>query len=105
GSRSSIKSIEPFMSANNAVTVLRSPSRLSGAGASAIRIWGPGFLGAGAGDAPRTAPHSPQNLSPASFDAPQLAHLAASGDPHCAQNLRPSRLSAPHFEQRMFPFA
>ncbi len=41
GSRSSIKSIEPSMSAKSAVTVLRSPSSGSPAGCSGVtRIWG-----------------------------------------------------------------
>jgi len=41
GSRSSISSIDPLMSANNAVTVLRSPSSRSPAGCSgAMRISG-----------------------------------------------------------------
>src|SRR5215472_18271313 len=100
GSRSSINSIEPLMSANNAVTVLRSPSRFSGADASANRIWGSSVLVA-AGGVPRAAPHSPQNFSARSIAAPHRGHLAASAEPHWVQNFRPSRLSAPHFAQRM----
>jgi hypothetical protein len=38
GSRSCSSSVEPLMSANSAVTVLRSPSSASGASVSAIRI-------------------------------------------------------------------
>jgi len=122
GSRSSISSIEPLMSAKSTVTILRSPWIASPAGCSDVtRIAGAlGFgaecLGAMAGAAVsiRAAPHSPQKSSPGSFEALHCGQRRASGPPHFAQNFRPcqesseshpSRLSAPQFEQRMkFPF-
>src|SRR5215471_7947857 len=104
GSRSSINSIEPLISANNAVTVLRSPSygaddvsgpiRISGWAVFAGSVWA-----AGGGD--RDVPHSPQKSSPGSLDAPHFGQRRASGPPHFAQNLRPSLLSLPHLEQRI----
>src|SRR6266851_9609447 len=107
GSRSSISSIDPLMSANSAVTVLRSPSidsseLLSGA----TRIAALAVVVGGAGDVDKVSefPHSPQNFSPDSLDAPHRGHFGASASPHCAQNLRPSRLSTPHFMQHMFRF-
>src|SRR5262249_1008206 len=102
GSRSSINSIEPLMSANNAVTVLRSPSRFLGRDVSAIRTSGSlDFLTSADWGVPNAAPHSPQNFSPDSFVAPHRGHFEASVSPHSAQNFRPSRLSVPHFEQRI----
>src|SRR5215471_6627115 len=104
GSRSCASSVEPLMSANSAVTVLRSPSRFSGGDVSAIRICGSfDFLAAADWDVPSAAPHSPQNFSRDSFVAPHRGHLEASVSPHSAQNFRPSRLSVPHFEQRIGP--
>src|SRR5713101_3562077 len=102
GSRSSISSVEPLMSANSAVTVLRSPSAVSPViaafnGTDALL----GRGGADGADSANGAPHSPQNLSPVSFEAPQREQRAASGAPHSAQNLRLCRLSPPHFEQRI----
>jgi hypothetical protein len=100
GSRSSIISVEPLMSANSAVTVLRSPSRFSGAGVSATRIGESLDRAAEAVRAgPSAAAHSPQKSSPGSLEAPHCGHKRASGAAHLAQNLRPSRLSFPHFEQ------
>jgi hypothetical protein len=50
-----------------------------------------------------SAPHSPQNFSPAAMVAPHCEQVAARGVPQLVQNLRPSRLSLPHFEQRILP--
>src|SRR5215469_3229791 len=101
GSRSAISSVEPLMSANRAVTVFRSPSRLSRSGASVRRTSDSlDFFGGVAGACPSAAAHSPQKSSPGSFEAPHSGHNRASGPAHFAQNLRPSRLSAPHFSQR-----
>jgi hypothetical protein len=64
GSRSSISSIEPLMSAKSAVTVLRSPSRLSLTVLSIRRIDESfGFLGEAAADRPSDVPHSSQTYS------------------------------------------
>src|SRR5712691_6782136 len=105
GSSSSINSVEPLMSANSAVTILRSPSTGGEASASsaATRIAAPAVTVDRACDdgVVSGAPQSPQNFSPGSLGAPQRAHLAAIAAPHCAQNLRPCRLSPPHFEQRI----
>src|SRR5438309_1066513 len=103
GSRSSIKSIDPLMSTNSAVTVLRSPSMASVAGSA---LFNRSDTGPGAGrdsgtEMPTTAPHSPQNLSPVSMAAPHFGQEATKGVPQLVQNLRPSRLSLPHFEQRI----
>jgi hypothetical protein len=91
------------MSANSAVTVLRSPSIGADEASDAIRIAGSAaFAGSvcTAGEGVSDAPQSPQNFSPGSFDAPHRGHFEASGAPHSPQNLRPSRLSELHFAQR-----
>src|SRR6516165_7352404 len=102
GSRSSINSIEPLISANSAVTILRSPPRFSGSGASATRI-GASFdvcsdptVGISS-----EAPQSLQNFAVEEFSALHLAHRFESGLPHSGQNFLPDVLSAPHFGQRM----
>src|SRR5713101_7298478 len=99
GSRSSINSIEPLMSANSALTVLRSPS--SGAGLSISRTviddldrWATGDPGTSG------VVHCPQNLNPGGFSKRQLEQTKASAAVHCPQNFIPSGLSKPHLEQR-----
>src|SRR5579863_10225737 len=106
GSRSCSSSVDPLMSANSAVTVLRSPSIASRELLSdATRIAVTAVAADETGDAGAISafPQSPQNFSAGSLEAPQRAHLAAIGAPHCAQNLRPSRLSTPHLLQRILP--
>src|SRR5712691_9198487 len=107
GSRSSISSVEPLMSANSAVTVLRSPSSDADEASDAMRIAGSaGLVGSvwAADDGVSDAPQSPQKSSLGSFEAPQFGQERASAPPHFEQNLRPSRLSVPHFLQRIsFP--
>jgi hypothetical protein len=91
------------MSANSAVTVLRSPSSDADEASDAIRIAGSAaFAGSvwAVGDGVSDAPQSPQKSSPGSFGAPHLGQERASAPPHFEQNLRPSRLSEPHFAQR-----
>src|SRR5713101_3185224 len=91
------------MSAQSAVTVLRSPSSDADEASDAIRIAGSAnFAGSlrAAGDGVSDAPQSPQKSSPGSFGAPHFAQERASAPPHFEQNLRPSRLSVPHFAQR-----
>src|SRR5262249_23576819 len=107
GSMFSIRSIEPLMSANSAVTVLRSPSNSVEASAcsalrripnaSGLSVEATGALALDVST--RAVPHSPQNFSPAVYGVPQAMHLSASGLPHSTQNLRPGRLSLPHEEQ------
>src|SRR5215472_14346778 len=104
GSRSSIRSIEPLMSANRAVTVLRSPSKFSGADISVTRV-GVSFefatSDATVGSARKAAPQESQNFASVRFSAPHEAHLGENLAPHLSQKRAPSRLSAPHFAQRM----
>src|SRR5262245_21746710 len=99
GSRSSIRSIEPLMSANRKVTTLRSPSRFSGVGASVSRIWvWSDFFAEAAGDA-NAAPQCPQNLATGAFSKPHEAHGVLNGVPHSLQNFSPSGFSVLHFAQ------
>jgi hypothetical protein len=94
------------MSANSAVTVLRSPSSDADEASDAIRIAGSAAFAVFAGsawaadDGVSDAPQSPQKSSPGSFAAPHFGQERASAPPHFEQNLRPSRLSVPHFAQR-----
>ena len=68
GSRSCISSVEPLMSANSAVTVLRSPSRFSAADESATRIGESfDFFDDAAAGAPNGAPQSSQNFAVGRF--------------------------------------
>src|SRR5258708_6231637 len=95
GSRSAINSVEPLMSANSAVTVLRSPSMVDEPSdcSPVMSILGAAIsVGGGlTGEPPvllsiSTVPHSPQNLSPGSLGALHRTHLAASEAPQSAQN-------------------
>src|SRR5580765_3331420 len=106
GSRSSIRSIDPLISANRAVTVLRSPPGNSAeAGCSgAMRIGGGAFDGSGLeGVAPGAGvsdmPHSPQNLNWGGFSNPHAAHRFFIGAAQLPQNFMPAGLSVPQFEQ------
>src|SRR5215472_14205355 len=104
GSRSSINSIEPLMSANSAVTVLRSPSRFSAADVSVTRMGASFIFAAGpatVASAPNAAPHESQNFASVRFSAPHEAHLGENLPPHLSQKRASSRLSAPHLTQRM----
>src|SRR5215472_5155972 len=104
GSRSSIRSIDPLMSAKSAVTVLRSPSRFSAADVSVTRM-GASFIfaaeAATVASAPNATPQESQNFASARFSAPHEAHLGENLPPHLSQKRAPSRLSAPHFAHRM----
>src|SRR6516164_3240720 len=111
GSRSSISSVEPLISAKRAVTVLRSPSmaRTVSPCSSAMRI---SFAvdDAIADESERACtisvsavPQSAQNLALAGLSAPHFEQRIGSGLPHSAQNRVPGKLSVPHFEQRIFP--
>ena len=89
------------MSANSAVTVLRSPSRFSEAGVSTTRI-GESFDFSGeAAGVPIGAPQSSQNFAVGEQSAPHFAQRLESGVPHSGQNFLPEVLSVPHFEQRI----
>ncbi|MEA2680040.1 MAG: hypothetical protein QOK03_1762, partial [Candidatus Binataceae bacterium] len=102
GSRSSINSVEPLMSANSAVTVLRSPSRFSAAGVWAVRIAGSlDFFAATPEGVPSAAPHASQNFASGRFSAPHDGHAGNSRPPHLSQNFAASRFSVSHFAQRI----
>src|SRR5262245_49736777 len=94
GSRFSISSIELFMSANNMVTVLRSPSALSGAVVSVIRI-GPSvdFLADPSADGSIAVPHFLQNRAPGLSAALHAGQTSCRFDPHCSQNAASGGLS------------
>ena len=93
------------MSANSAVTVLRSPSvapeasSCSGAtripsGVDTVGPVAPAPLVSG-------APHLPQKLDVAGLSALHFAQSFVSAFPHCAQKLFADGLFALHFEQRI----
>src|ERR1700674_1374341 len=91
GSRSSISSVEPLISANSAVTVLRSPSTASNAepAAAATLICDPGDREAGraSGFAALIAvPHFLQNSAPGRTDALHAGQASSSFAPHLSQN-------------------
>ncbi len=104
GSRSCSSSVEPLMSANSAVTVLRSPSIFSAA-ASSTRI-ADSF--ACFGEAPLAVPpiavpQESQNFASSRFSAPHDEHVGESRAPHLSQNFALSRLFVSQFEQRIAP--
>src|SRR5215472_12234962 len=103
GSRSSISSIDPLMSANSAVTVLRSPSGTSLGSAATRMLDDPGLDAPAPGEpwADSEAPQLPQNLNEGLFSEPHCGHLAESASPHPPQNLFPAGFSVAHFEQRI----
>src|SRR5215831_3367848 len=94
GSRSSINSIEPLMSAKSTVTVLRSPSAFSNAVVSAIRIGSSvDFLTDVGPDAAIAAPHFLQNRAPGLNSALHTGQTSSSFDPHCSQKAASGGLS------------
>src|SRR6266851_5127833 len=113
GSRSRIISVDPLISANSAVTVLRSPSTVvEASGCSGVMgTEGPSSLATGGGlaapalgAASSGAAHSSQNLALGALTALQRGHFTANGVAHSLQNFAPPRLSLPHFTQRMISF-
>src|ERR1700730_14754290 len=109
GSRSSISSVEPLMSANSAVTVLRSPSIVAeGSCCSRVtRILGAvdaacgELVAAGAARPARAAPPSSQNADDGAFSPPHFGQRLDSGLPHAAQNFLLVVLSVAHLVQRI----
>src|SRR6266481_4722498 len=97
GSRSSISSIEPLMSANSAVTVLRSPSIAADAAPSAATIicdLGEETIVEAAAFAWAIAvPHFLQNRAPGLTDALHAGHINSSFAPHPSQNAASPGLS------------
>src|SRR5713101_3269472 len=107
GSRCRINSVEPLMSANNAVTVLRSPSTASEicrSGAIRTPPSAPAANGLPSStptSLPSSRPQSAQNFEPGAFSELQFEQRFDSGLPHSAQNFLPGIPSVPHFEQRI----
>src|ERR1700722_4859969 len=108
GSSPSIKSIDPLISANSAVTVLRSPPEASAASCSNLtRTAGStiveGYLTLAMGSRATVSPipHSPQNLNSAGFSSPQREHRFRSAAPHPPQNFIPEGFSVPQLEHRI----
>src|SRR5208282_2517573 len=101
GSRSSISSIEPLMSAKSAVTVLRSPSTASDAPASAATLISDlveePVAEASAFVEPIAVPHFLQNRAPGLSDALHAGQANSSFDPHPSQNEASAGLSWLHF--------
>ncbi len=99
GSRSRINSVEPLMSANNAVTVLRSPSKPSAVCRSALTSTRGIFpTAAGLGDeagapAPKAPPHFRQKLASKGFTVLQEEHRFSTLLPHFMQNCASAGLS------------
>jgi hypothetical protein len=89
------------MSANTAVTVLRSPSNdalsseslimMGGLEVSSRSAWGPDDS---------AVVHCPQNLKPGGFSKLHFGQTSARAVVHWPQNLIPAGFSNPHFEQR-----
>src|SRR5712692_10986058 len=103
GSRSSISSIDPLMSANSAVTVLRSPwsssDEPSGLILTLVSIAAL-LVGTGSGSAAaRRLPHLRQNFELGGFVVPQALQACSMRAPHSAQNTASARLSLWHFAQ------
>src|SRR3984893_1914547 len=108
GSRSSISSIDPLMSANKAVTVLRSPSiGVEASGCSGVtrtseaNACGDEIAPAVPAAFVSGAPHLPQKSDVGGFSALHFAQCLASADPHFAQKLLVEGLFVPHLEQRI----
>src|SRR5437867_2280140 len=97
-SRASEIVVNPTRSANKTETNRRSAVGATRAGEA---TWDVAELDAWPVPSARAEPHSPQNFSPGSFDAPQVGHPTASAEPHSAQNFRPARFSAPQDPQIM----
>jgi hypothetical protein len=92
------------MSANSAVTVLRSPSTASNAepASAATLICDPGngeVAGASGFGAPVAVPHFSQNSAPGLTDALHAGQANSSFAPHLSQNDASVGLSLLHFTQ------
>src|SRR5262249_35173059 len=99
GSRSSISSIDPLMSANSIVTVLRSPP--SETSVAPVTWMGDVAASATLCDLPQLFSgfaHSRQNFAVAGFSALHDGHLRTNGEAHSTQNFARSGFSAPHLE-------
>src|SRR6266851_9024537 len=107
GSRSCSSSVEPLMSANSAVIVLRSPSAMVEVPVCSAVTGMSGAFQEDAGDCAlpflpeNAAPQSLQNRFPGGLSAPHFGQRSPSGEPQSPQNLLSSGFSRPHFEQRI----
>ena len=114
GSRFSISSIEPLMSANRAVTILRSPSgrALVDGRSVAASACSPSTIPGDSTVCGRAVPvtarglvrvsgaaHSSQYFAPGRLPVPHCGQLTGMGAAHSLQNFAPARFSAPQFEQ------
>src|SRR5262249_39038294 len=97
-------SVEPLMSANNAVTVLRSPSGAASAFPALVCI-DELEEAAACCDLPLAlssgSAHSTQNFAVGEFSVLQDGHRRLNGEAHSSQNFAELGFSAPHFEQRI----
>ena len=106
--RSCSNSVEPLMSANSAVTVLRSPSIAPEVSACSGATRTPA-ANSGAVDRAATepalsgsaAPHLPQKSEVGGFSVLHFAQGLVSAFPHRAQKLLTGGLLVSHFEQRI----
>src|SRR5262245_59541943 len=100
GSRSSINSIDPLVSAKSAVTVLRSPSKFSDLGMSATRIGASSdFFGDAAVAPPMAVPHFLQNRALGLSAVLHAGQTSSSFPPHSSQNEASTGLSVRQLEQ------
>src|SRR5271165_4247276 len=100
GSRFAINSVEPLMSANRAVIVLRSPSISSTASPTSCAD-APAPESRWAETLRSSAAHWPQNFAVAILSKPHFGQALLSPAPHSLQNLSPSGLSVLQAEHRI----
>src|SRR5271166_3690199 len=100
GSRFAINSVEPLMSANRAVIVLRSPS-ISSTAVPSSSADSPAPASRWAETLRNSAAHWPQNFAVAILSKPHFGQALLSPAPHSLQNLSPSGLSVLQAEQRI----
>ena len=103
GSRSCASSVEPLISANNAVTTLRSPSS-EASGVPAPAWTGelePALRGNSLPALLRDFAHSMQNFALREFSVSHEGQRRVNGEAHPSQNFARSGFSAPHLEQRI----
>src|SRR5277367_441806 len=106
GSRSCSSSVEPLISANRAVTVLRSPS-IAGASEFSTATLMPdevdravAFEGCPVSP-PRAAAHCAQNLASGGLSNPHFGHRRLNGTAHSIQNFAPGGFSVEQLSQRI----
>src|SRR5216684_1804091 len=104
GSRSRINSVQPLMSANSAVTVLRSPSRTSCPLSSAVTPVdearsGPFCVLSSPSDAPQLRQNFAAGLAGVKHEGQMVCNLA----PHCSQKVAFVEFSLLQLEQRILP--